>query len=381
MDLENLKKYFDENQECSICGKLRYFFEMCVFCKNNDFIKELKKLAFDENNAIIGKLKKIKCEIIAKEKANNNYIKKFNESSMKICLMNAFTTCPDNIKKNMVIFLQIYLDKTKSNIEKSKNYIELNYRKLFDCEHYDVAQNCPSASTEEIKTYIASVIKREHIKTSLMYLTHMIRCKNTDFTHMKHYQHKSTYEIKFMYNIYYNDQLLSKIKWFICEHKTPMIANYGHMRIDFLFVFDLNGSARFVHLEIDDYYDYEKLLGGHGTPKRIIRDVLKDVYCWMCCNSLIRITNKEDAIDALNTYITNAKSFPVYRFYKNYFNNKMDVSTIDTFIQKEQSVAELQKTAMTDKQCEEYFIKKRERDEQAKKRLQLLIASCCSDTE
>jgi hypothetical protein len=354
---------------------------MCVFCKNNEFVKEMKNIVFDENNVIIKKLKKIKCEIILREKENNKYIKKYNESSAKLCLINAFEICPDNIKKNMVNFLQIHVDKTKSNIEKCKKFIELKYHELFDCEHYDVAQNCPNVSAEEIKTYIVSMIKRDHIKTSLMYLTHMIRHKNTIFTHMKHYQLKSTYEIKFMYNMYYNDQLLSKIKWFICEHKTPMIANYGHMRIDFMFVFDANGSDRIVHLEIDDYCDYKKLTGGHGTPKRIIRDVLKDMYCWMSCNSLIRITNKEDAINALNTYIINATCFPVYRFYKNYFNNKIDALTIDTFVQKEQFVTELQKPIMTDKQYEEYFIKKKQREEHAKKRLQLLIASCFDEEE
>lgn len=127
-------------------------------------------------------------------------------------------------------------------------------------------------------------------------------------------------EITFLYDILKNKDILDKIKWIIREPYVPIIANVSEMKLDFTLVINIDNSNKIIHIEIDDYHDYEKLTGGHADIRRTINDILKDIYCLFTHTSLIRITNKENAIKILNIYATNKTIFTLYRFYPNYFN-------------------------------------------------------------
>lgn len=379
MDFEIFEKYFDENLKCSNCEKMRYFFDKCVFCKNNDFIKNLKIFSLGEKNDVVKKLKKLKINKLNDEKENNKILSEY--SKFKKFNINE----PMNDTKKSL--MKICHNNTISIFEKANMCIQQKYCNLFESVIDENIQECPTTTIENIKQYITALIKHEHIKSSIMHLTYfleVIHTKNIQTPCMKEYRQKSKYEIKFLYNLYCNNQILNKLKWFICEYESPMLVTKQNMRFDFTFVFDISEVNRIVHLEIDDYCDYEKLTGGHGTQKRIIRDILKDTYCWAHNNSLIRITNMENPIDALYTFVLNTTSFPMYRFYDNYFNNKNNIdgyNITETSNNKHKASQPIIKMPMSKEELEQYRKEKALKEANANKRLLEIISKCSNSAK
>lgn len=314
-----LEDCINDDNMCYICGSIRYFPDTCIYCENDNFINNLKKLELNENNLIY--LKNTQKSIKERIRILRKYIVNHNKLSTNLQQTSLF---PGNSQLSK--FAEIYSDKTKSNAEKALYFAQQNYYTLFEQKYDDIEINHVKTTNYKIKEYITTTIKKEHLSIINLYINHLIQNKNTDIKKITRGS-VSIAEITFLYEILKNEHMLNNIIWITHEQKIPIIAKIDKMRLDFRLVININNSHKIIHLEIDDYDNYEIMTGGHRTIKRTIGDVLKDMYCLFTHTSLIRTTNNENTADILNQYITNNATFPLYRFYANYFNKMYQYNT------------------------------------------------------
>ena len=181
--------------------------------------------------------------------------------------------------------------------------------------------------SELTETFIVCLIKKKHILESINFLTainslsyNCIKFSNNN----RAFRYKSpSVSTCFLYNLLKNKNILKKVCQIKCEPNILVMGKAGLLRLDFFMLIDVNNTLVPLFLEFDDYTNSETLSGGHSDPNRKIRDILKDVYCWILRISLIRLKYNENIFDILEKNVLNNTNFPIYKFYDSYFDNKI----------------------------------------------------------
>lgn len=331
-----LAKYLLNMSNVSVmckCGNVKIFLDKCVNCFNfecdyNNLKCNVNKLfVFDDVN-------KFKKEFIVLKEYCMIYssnISKITCDYKKSCNANEITSV-NNIKNvyglnfiNVVKYVEIlYDDELNFNRTGEKLMLENCYDLLLMPKHNvkykynDVSHN--------INTYLENYCKLKQLEN----MTHVAR-KMCDYVKYVLYNNDKpkphtfldckhtnvSIEFKFCFDLMKNDKYLQYVKQIIIH---PYV--FGRLMADCFLLLFVNDHVIKLHVEFDDYTNYDKLTGGHSIKQRKLHDVVKDVYCLLTGCSLIRLKCTENIFDLFDDMIEK-KQYPYYRFYDGYLKNKI----------------------------------------------------------
>jgi hypothetical protein len=326
-DVTNFDNY------CVQCNKIKIYFEYCVYCdQKKDYINHIclnLKNIINEN-----KLDNKKCveeiDILLEkydEHFNNveNLITNYNKQCVYLDSIVNFDNVLEKNKNDHIKYVKLLFNSNISYIEKANKFIDMKYYNFFN--NIDIFTQMWNFNniTICVKDYIISIIKKRHISQSVIFLKklrHKIYYydKNSEIN-IKCKYIKSNSNTCFMYDLLNNEFLMSKIIMIKNEPEIIILGKNSMLRLDFFFLFKIDKNLIPMFLEIDDYVNYEKLKGGHDIIDRKYKDILKDMFCFSFCISLVRTTSKEQKIMILENIIKSNTNL-IYRFYDGYFNNK-----------------------------------------------------------
>jgi hypothetical protein len=303
---------------CKICNNTKIVLGCCIFCVENKNMLNNLKITIPEEIMISDARRLVKICQLKKTYVDN---KIFNYHSKLLDLKDlSLKNIPQECKYQIVKYIITITDLKLEHRDMINKLINDGYCNLFGDDAKLYKRNLIANDlTYNVKEYVELLIKRNHLEYSIDYLRMFMFSNKKDF---KFGIKKYSINIRFLYNL-----LKSDIFPFVCQLKSEyFIPNFrrdskGDLAVDIFIVFNVDGHKVPIFIEFDDFYNLEKLSGGHADPDRRSTDIMKDMYCRIYYISLIRVKYDEDIIEILRNVINN-KKFPVYRFYKDYFKNK-----------------------------------------------------------